>query len=84
MRLVEAFTTSKKPSLTELVLHFYGDYDERYDTGHHGTNISNVLKRLIKQQGGSYKCYAVPDKKLRKYVTSKSKASKGNYIRPDD
>ncbi len=48
-----------------------GDYDERYDCGAHGTNLINVLKRLIKAQNGTFKCYKVPDKKLRKYNTSK-------------
>jgi hypothetical protein len=84
VRLIEAFTTSKKALTTELVLHFLGDYDERYDCGAHGTNLINVLKRLLKAQNGTFKCYKVPDKKLRKYNTTKKDHIKGNYIRPDD
>ena len=83
VRLIEAFTTSKKSTTTEIVIHFLGDYDERYEAGSHITNIPKVLKRMMKDQGATYKCYLVPDKKLRKYNTTKSEASKGKYCRPD-
>lgn len=81
--LIEAFTKSKVPATSELVIHFMGDYDERYDTGKHLRNITSILKQLLKAQGTSFKCYEVPEKKLRKYNTTKKEASKGKYCRPD-
>ena len=83
MRLIESFTTSKAPTTTEIVIHFLGDYDERYEAGDHIRNIPSVLKRMMKDNGASYKCYEVPDKKLRKYNTSKREAKKGKFCRPD-
>ena len=40
--------------------------------------------RLLKALGNSPKHYEVPDKKLRKYSTSKREATKGKFIRPDN
>ena len=84
VRLIEAFTTSKKPTTTEIVIHFMGDYDERYEAGSHIKNIPCVLKRMMKDAGATYKRYEVPDKKLRKYNTSKREAEKGKFCRPDE
>ena len=36
---VEAITTSKQVTTNELVIHFSGDYDERYECGEHRRNI---------------------------------------------
>ena len=84
IRLIESFTTSKKPTTTEIVIHFIGDYDERYEASKHIRNIPCVLKKLLKMQGIQFKCYEVPDKKLRKYNTTKSEVKKGKFCRPDE
>ena len=47
VRMIEAFTTSKKETTKEIVIHFIGDYDERYETGDHLGNIQSVLKKLL-------------------------------------
>ena len=39
---------------------------------------------MMKDKSASYKCYEVPDKKLRKYNTTKREAKKGKYCRPDE
>ena len=61
-----------------------GDYDERYDAGEHLRNIICLLKQLLKVNGNTFKTYEVPDKKLRKYNTTKKDAMKGKYLRPDE
>lgn len=61
VRLIESFTTSKKPTTSEIVIHFFGDYDERYEADLHIKNIPCVLKRMMKDAGATYKCYEVPD-----------------------
>ena len=67
-----------------MVLHFTGDYDERYEAGDHLRNLESVLKRVLKELGNTFKTYRVPDKKLRKYNTTKKDATKGKFLRPDD
>ena len=66
-----------------MVLHFTGDYDERYEAGDHIRNLESVLKRVLKELGNTFKTYRVPDKKLRKYNTTKKDATKGKFLRPD-
>ena len=45
--LIEAFTTSKIPTTNEIVIHFMGTYDERYDCGDHKRNIFILLRNLL-------------------------------------
>ena len=83
LNLVEAVTTSKYANKTEVVFHFTGDYDERYDAGEHQESLVYVVKSLLRASGNEYKVYKVPDKKLRKYHTTKKEASKLKFCRPD-
>lgn len=84
INLVEAITSSKITKTHELVLHFVGDYDERYDAGHHLKNLINIVRKILKANGQTWKRYIVPDKKLRKFNTTKKDARKGKFLRPDD
>ena len=76
INLIEAITTSKVASTTEVVFHFTGDYDERYDAGKHYSSLIFVVKSILTALGNQYKVYDVPEKKLRKYNTSKREARK--------
>lgn len=84
IRLIDAVTTSKKAGINEMVLHFMGDYDERYECGDHRRNVVCLIVKLLKTFGNTIKRYEVPDKKLRKYNTTKKEANKGKFIRPDE
>ena len=79
---IDSFTTSTKKTTKELVIHFEGDYDERYEAGEHLENIQNVIKKFMTISSFPFKTFQVPDKKLRKYNTSKKEAKKGKYCRP--
>ena len=57
LNLVEAITTSKHSGKTELVLHFTGDHDERYDAGDHQDSLIFVTKSLLKALGNEYKVF---------------------------
>ena len=84
VRMIESFTTSTKATTKELVVHFMGDYDERYEAGEHLENIQNVIKKFMTISTFPFKSFEVPDKKLRKYNTSKKEAAKGKFCRPDE
>ena len=84
LNLVEGITYSNYSGKTEVVFHFTGDYDERYDATDHQTSLIFAVKSLLKANGNIYKVYAVPEKKLRKYNTSKREARKLKFLRPDD
>jgi hypothetical protein len=82
MSKIAGFTISSDSSSQELVLHISDDYDERYncETAGHKLNLINVVESLVKD----YLWYIVPDKKLRKYATTKKDASAMQVKRPDE
>ena len=69
---------------SEVVFHFTGDYDERYDAGQHQEPLIYIVSSILRALGNEYKVYQVPDKKLRKYNTTKNEAKKLKFCRPDD
>ena len=47
LKRLEGFTKSQYKGITELVLHFVGDYDERYKCGKHFRNLEKLLLKLL-------------------------------------
>ena len=83
LKRLEGYTRSSYKGNTELVLHFVGDYDERYKCGKHMKNIEKILIRLLTIFNINFKYFRVPDRKLKKYVTVKNDVEKGKFKRPD-
>ena len=77
MKRLEGFTKSQYKGITELVLHFVGDYDERYKCGKHFRNLEKLLLKLLTIFKIDFKYFQVPDKKLKKYTTVKKDVEKG-------
>lgn len=44
---IDAFTTSTLSNCSELIVHFKGDYDERYLAKKHVQNILRILQRIL-------------------------------------
>ena len=83
LKRLEGYTRSSYKGNTELVLHFVGDYDERYKCGKHMRNIEKILIRLLTIFNINFKYFRCPDRKLKKYVTVKNDVDKGKFKRPD-
>ena len=84
LQQLEGYTKSQYKGITEMVLHFKGDYDERYKCGKHYRNIEKILLKLLTIFNINFKFFQVPDKKLKKFTTVKTDVKKGVFKRPDD
>lgn len=77
---------SNDPKVFEIIIHAKDSFCERLDCENlqNKNNLVGIIEALLTNQGLSYNFFVSQNKKLNKFVTSKSDAEKKKFKRPDE